>query len=79
MTPPITLHSIRACLEGAVPDAVAKRYQSGIETLRKVWRGETAIPVDLGKVKEKLGEAVDDGKKAVTSAAEKAEKAVKKD
>ena len=61
------------------PDAVAKRYQSGIETLRKVWRGESAIPVDLGKVKEKLGEAVDGGKKAATAAAEKAEKAVKKD
>ena len=61
------------------PDAVAKRYESGIDALRKVWRGESQIPVDLGKVKERLGEAVDDGKKAATAAAEKAEKAVKKD
>jgi membrane protein required for colicin V production len=59
------------------PDAVAKRYEAGIEALRKVWRGEGPIPVDLEKVKEKIGEAVDGGKKAATTAAEKTEAAVK--
>jgi len=43
------------------PDAVAKRYESGIESLRKIWRGE--VPVE--KVK-----------KALTNALEKSEKAV---
>jgi len=45
----------------AAPDAVAKRYESGIESLRRIWRGE--VPVD--KVK-----------KAVTGVLEKGEKAV---
>lgn len=66
--------SVVADIGNAVaPDAVAKRYTAGIESLRKVWRGE----VSLDKVKETLNDAVDAGKKAATKAAEKTEKAVK--
>jgi membrane protein required for colicin V production len=57
----------------AAPDAVAKRYETGIDQLRKVWRGEVSIE----KVKETLTDAVEAGKKAATAAAEKTEKAVK--
>jgi membrane protein required for colicin V production len=58
----------------AAPDAVAKRYETGIDQLRKVWRGEVSIE----KVKQTLTDAVDEGKKAATAAAEKVEKTVKK-
>jgi hypothetical protein len=45
------------------PEAVAKRYDQGIESLRRVWRGETAVPVE--KVKKAITKAVDDVKKKV--------------
>lgn len=52
----------------AAPDAVAKRYETGIESARKVWRGE-AVPVE--RVKKALNEAVDKGEKAVAGVKEK--------
>jgi len=56
--------SVVADLGNAVaPDAVAKRYESGIESLRKIWRGEQPLPVD--KVKKALTDALDKGEKAV--------------
>ena len=45
----------------AAPDAVAKRYESGIDSLRRVWRGE--VPVE--KVKKALTSAMEKGEKAV--------------
>jgi membrane protein required for colicin V production len=45
------------------PDAVAKRYDSGIDTMRKIWRGEQPIPVDT--VKKALSSAVEKGEKVV--------------
>jgi len=45
------------------PEAVAKRYDRGIESLRKIWRGEAAVPVE--KVKKAITKAVDDVKKKV--------------
>ena len=45
------------------PDAVAKRYESGIDSLRKIWRGEQPIPVET--VKKALSSAVATGEKAV--------------
>lgn len=59
------------------PDAVAKRYESGIEDLRKIWRGEAPAAAELEKVKAKVGQAVDAGAAAVKTAADKTEKAVK--
>ena len=47
----------------AAPDAVAKRYESGIEALRKIWRGEQPLPVE--KVKKALNTAIEQGEKAV--------------
>ena len=47
----------------AAPDAVAKRYESGIESLRKIWRGDASIPVE--KVKKALTDAIEKGEKAV--------------
>jgi membrane protein required for colicin V production len=41
----------------AAPDAVAKRYDEGIDALRKIWRGEGAPAV------EKVKKAIDDAKK----------------
>ncbi len=41
----------------AVPDAVAKRYRTGVESLRKIWRGETPVPVE--KVKKVLTESLE--------------------
>jgi len=62
--------SVVADLGNAVaPDAVAKRYTAGIDQLRKVWRGE----LSMDKVKESLTDAVEAGKKAATTAAEKTE------
>jgi membrane protein required for colicin V production len=56
--------SVVADLGNAVaPDAVAKRYVSGIGALRKIWRGEEPIPVD--KVKKALTDALEKGEKAV--------------
>jgi len=58
--------SVVADLGNAVaPDAVAKRYESGIESLRKIWSGEQPLPVD--KVKKAITEAVEDVKKKVAS------------
>jgi rhodanese-related sulfurtransferase len=34
------------------PDAVAKRYDQGIDSLRRIWRGEAAVPVE--KVKKAI-------------------------
>jgi membrane protein required for colicin V production len=45
----------------AAPDAVAKRYESGIESLRRVWRGD--VPVE--KVKKVLTQALEKGEEAV--------------
>jgi membrane protein required for colicin V production len=47
----------------AAPEAVAKRYESGIDALRKIWRGEGPIPMD--KVKKVVSQAVATGEKAV--------------
>ncbi len=33
------------------PEAVARRYDKGLESLRRIWRGEAAVPVE--KVKKK--------------------------
>ena len=51
------------------PDAVAKRYDEGIESLRRVWRGEAAVPVE--KVKKAITKAVDDVKKKVSEVPKK--------
>jgi membrane protein required for colicin V production len=51
------------------PDAVAKRYDQGIESLRRVWRGETAVPVE--KVKKALTKAIEKGEKAVADVKKK--------
>jgi membrane protein required for colicin V production len=62
--------SVVADLVNAVaPDSVAKRYESGIESLRRVWRGE---PVPIEKVKKALSEAIDKGEKAVDGVQKKA-------
>jgi membrane protein required for colicin V production len=53
----------------AAPDAVAKRYESGMESLRKIWRGEISAPVE--KVKHALNNAVKEGGKAVEDAKKK--------
>jgi membrane protein required for colicin V production len=45
------------------PDAVAKRYDDGIEALRRIWRGQAAVPVE--KAKKALTKAVAKGEKAV--------------
>jgi hypothetical protein len=56
--------SVVADLGNAVaPDAVAKRYEAGIDALRRIWRGDPPLPVD--KVKKALTEALDKGEKAV--------------
>lgn len=47
----------------AAPDAVAERYDGGIEALRKIWRGEGPVPVE--KVKKALSDALKKGEKAV--------------
>lgn len=46
------------------PDAVARRYETGVEALRKIWRGGT--PVELGKVKKALTGALEKGEKALS-------------
>ena len=46
------------------PEAVAKRYDQGMETLRKIWRGEAKLP-DLGAVKKGITGAVEAGEKAL--------------
>ena len=51
------------------PDAVATRYDRGIESLRRVWRGETTVPVD--KVKKALTKALEKGEKAVADVKKK--------
>lgn len=43
---------------GLAPEAVARRYESGIEVLRRVWRGEGPIPADLDEVKERITRTV---------------------
>jgi len=47
------------------PDAVANRYDQGIESLRRIWRGEAAVPVE--KVKKAITKAVEDVKKKATA------------
>jgi len=54
----------------AAPDAVARRYDDGIEALRRVWRGETPVPVE--KVKKALTDVVEKGEKAVADVKKKA-------
>jgi membrane protein required for colicin V production len=62
--------SVVADLVNAVaPDAVAKRYTSGIETLRKIWRGDEPVPVE--KVKKVLTDALEQGEKAVVDVKKK--------
>jgi membrane protein required for colicin V production len=56
-------------VNAAAPDAVAKRYTSGIETLRKIWRGDEPVPV--GKVKKVLTDALEKGEKVVVDAKKK--------
>ena len=51
------------------PDAVAKRYDQGLESLRQVWRGEAAVPVE--KVKKALTKAIEKGEKAVADVKKK--------
>ncbi len=46
------------------PDAVARRYNQGIDTVRKIWRGEAKLP-DLDAVKKGLTGAVEAGEKAI--------------
>jgi membrane protein required for colicin V production len=56
--------SVVADLGNAVaPDAVAKRYDRGIEVLRKIWRGDEPVPVE--KMKKALTDALERGEKAV--------------
>lgn len=56
--------SVVADLGNAVaPDAVAKRYETGIASMRKIWHGESPLPVET--VKKALTEALDKGQKAV--------------
>jgi len=51
------------------PDAVAKRYDQGIDSLRRIWRGETALPLE--KVKKALTKAIEKGEKAVADVKKK--------
>ena len=60
----------------AAPDAVAKRYESGIESLRKIWRGDVPVPVE--KVKKALTDAVEKGGKAVEDVKQRVVEAPKK-
>jgi len=60
----------------AAPDAVAKRYESGIESLRRVWRGEQPVPVE--KVKKALTDVIEKGEKAVEGVQKKASSDPKK-
>jgi len=53
----------------AAPDAVARRYETGIESLRKIWRGEQPAPVE--QVKKAITAAIDKGEKAVEGVAKK--------
>jgi hypothetical protein len=48
---------------------VANRYNSGIETLRKIWRGDEPVPVE--KVKKALTDAIEKGEKAVADVKKK--------
>jgi membrane protein required for colicin V production len=50
-------------VNSVAPDAVAKRYDKGIDTLRRIWRGDDLVPVE--KVKKALTDAVEKGEKAV--------------
>jgi membrane protein required for colicin V production len=52
----------------AAPDAVAKRYDEGMGTLRKIWSGQQPLP-DTGEVKKAIEKAVDAGKSAVKKTA----------
>jgi membrane protein required for colicin V production len=62
--------SVVADLCNAVaPDAVAKRYDSGIETLRRIWRGDE--PVAVEKVKKALTDVMEKGEKAVADVKKK--------
>lgn len=62
--------SVVADLGNAVaPDAVAQRYASGIETLRKIWRGDEPVPVE--KVKQALTDAIEKGENAVADVKKK--------
>jgi membrane protein required for colicin V production len=51
------------------PDAVAQRYDKGIESLRRIWRGETVVPVE--KVKKAITKALEKGEKAVSDVKKK--------
>jgi len=53
----------------AAPDAVARRYTSGIETLRRIWRGDEPVPVE--KVKKALSDVLEKGEKAVADVKKK--------
>ena len=46
------------------PDAVAVRYDQGVESLRRIWRKETPVPVE--KMKKAITEAVGDVKQKVS-------------
>jgi membrane protein required for colicin V production len=50
-------------VNSVAPDAVAQRYDRGIATLRRIWRGDDLVPVE--KVKKALTDAVEKGEKAV--------------
>lgn len=56
------------------PDAVANRYDSGIESLRRIWRGE--VPVE--KVKKAVTKAVKEGEAAVQDVKKKVVEGTKK-
>jgi len=53
----------------AAPEAVAKRYASGRESLRKIWRGAQPLPVD--KVKQAVAGALEKGKQVVEDVKQK--------
>ena len=56
-------------VNAAAPDAVATRYSNGIETLRRIWRGDEPVPV--WKVKKALTDALENGEKAVADVKKK--------
>jgi membrane protein required for colicin V production len=57
-------------VNSVAPDAVAKRYDKGIDTLRRIWRGDDPVPVE--KVKKALSNALEKGEKAVEDVKKKA-------
>jgi membrane protein required for colicin V production len=63
-------------VNAAAPDAVARRYESGRESLRRIWRGEVSVPVE--KAKNALTQAMKEGGKAVEDVKKKVVEAPKK-